>query len=95
MLAPGQGAHDAVAVAALLGDLPEWFGRPDANAAYAASVGTMTTLVARHEDGGPSDPDANYAATRAFYTAMGFIAVEESDAVWPGTPCLTLVKPLS
>ena len=35
---------------------------------------------------GPSDPDASYATTRAFYEAMGFVPVEEFTTVWPGPP---------
>ncbi|WP_415948259.1 GNAT family N-acetyltransferase [Streptomyces sp. KLOTTS4A1] len=41
---------------------------------------------------GPSHPDAGYAGTRAFYRAAGFIPVEETDDLWPGTPCLIMVK---
>ena len=151
MHAAGQDPADPAAVAALLADLPEWFGRPEANAAYVAAAGAMTALVAREGDGevigvvlleqhfpasaeihlmavarrwhrrgvgrallaatedharclgarlltvktlGPSDPDVSYAATRAFYEAMGFVPVEEFTTVWPGTPCLLLAKPL-
>jgi GNAT superfamily N-acetyltransferase len=43
---------------------------------------------------GPSDPDAGYAATRAFYQARGFVPLEELTGVWPGNPCLVLVKAL-
>lgn len=45
--APGQDPDDPATVAALLAGLPEWFGLPDANSAYAAAASTMTTLVAR------------------------------------------------
>jgi GNAT superfamily N-acetyltransferase len=44
---------------------------------------------------GPSHPDAGYAASRAFYEACGFLRVEELDGVWPGYPCLVMVKPLN
>lgn len=42
-----------------------------------------------------SDPDPGYAATRAFYLALGFRPLEVLPAVWgPENPCLLLVKPL-
>ncbi|MGI8879871.1 MAG: GNAT family N-acetyltransferase [Jatrophihabitans sp.] len=43
---------------------------------------------------GASRPDTNYAATRKFYGAIGFLPLEELLALWPGNPCLVLVKPL-
>lgn len=44
---------------------------------------------------GPSNDDAGYAKTRAFYERMGFVAMEERTDVWgPTQPCLFLVKPL-
>ena len=43
----------------------------------------------------PSDPDPGYAATRAFYEAMGFRPLEALPEVWgPEDPCLLLVRPL-
>lgn len=44
---------------------------------------------------GPSFPSEPYARTRRFYSAMGFLPVEELDGLWPGNPCLVLVKPLA
>lgn len=41
---------------------------------------------------GPSHPDEGYARTRAFYRAMGFLAVEEIANLWPGNPCLRMAK---
>ena len=41
---------------------------------------------------GPSHPSAHYARTRAFYRARGFQPLEELPDVWPGNPCLILVK---
>ncbi|MDJ0789828.1 MAG: GNAT family N-acetyltransferase [Myxococcota bacterium] len=42
---------------------------------------------------GPSDPDANYARTRAFYAALGFTPLFESTALWgEENPTLVLVK---
>jgi GNAT superfamily N-acetyltransferase len=43
---------------------------------------------------GPSHSDAGYGATRAFYTAMGFLPVEELKDLWPGNPCLIMAKSL-
>jgi coenzyme F420-0:L-glutamate ligase / coenzyme F420-1:gamma-L-glutamate ligase len=42
---------------------------------------------------GPSRPDEGYAATRAFYEAMGFVALEELHGLWDeNNPALVLVK---
>ena len=42
---------------------------------------------------GESHPDANYAATRAFYAAMGFRPLEELKQIWDeNNPCLIMVK---
>jgi ribosomal protein S18 acetylase RimI-like enzyme len=43
---------------------------------------------------GPSHPDLNYAGTRRFYEAMGFLPLEEIHDLWPGNPCLIMVKVL-
>jgi GNAT superfamily N-acetyltransferase len=44
---------------------------------------------------GPSDSDAGYKLTRQFYLAMGFEPLEEITGLWPGNPCLIMVKPLT
>jgi coenzyme F420-0:L-glutamate ligase / coenzyme F420-1:gamma-L-glutamate ligase len=42
---------------------------------------------------GPSRPDEGYAATRAFYEALGFAAIEELHGLWDEVnPTLVLVK---
>lgn len=42
---------------------------------------------------GPSRPDAGYDATRAFYEAVGFVALEELHGLWShDNPALILVK---
>jgi coenzyme F420-0:L-glutamate ligase / coenzyme F420-1:gamma-L-glutamate ligase len=42
---------------------------------------------------GPSRPDPGYDATRSFYEAMGFVALEELHGLWDeGNPTLVLVK---
>jgi ribosomal protein S18 acetylase RimI-like enzyme len=48
----------------------------------------VKTLSAKH-------PDENYARTRAFYLAMGFVELEEFPTLWgEENPCLQLVKRL-
>lgn len=43
----------------------------------------------------PSDPYPPYATTRAFYTAVGFLPLEELQQVWgPANPCLLMVRVL-
>lgn len=44
---------------------------------------------------GPSHPDSGYALTRAAYLAVGFVPIEETNDLWPGTPCLLMVKMLT
>jgi coenzyme F420-0:L-glutamate ligase/coenzyme F420-1:gamma-L-glutamate ligase len=42
---------------------------------------------------GPSRPDEDYAATRAFYEALGFVALEELHGLWEEeNPALVLVR---
>jgi ribosomal protein S18 acetylase RimI-like enzyme len=41
---------------------------------------------------GPSRPSEHYAMTREFYFQMGFRPMEEFDSIWPGNPCLIMVK---
>jgi len=43
---------------------------------------------------GPSQPDASYDRTRKFYSHMGFRPLEEIHGLWPGNPCLVMVKAL-
>jgi ribosomal protein S18 acetylase RimI-like enzyme len=44
---------------------------------------------------GPSHPDPAYRATRLFYQSMGFEPLEEIADLWPGNPCLIMVKTLN
>ena len=45
---------------------------------------------------GPSGESAEYARTRAFYAALGFLPLEERTDIWgPENPCLISVKPLT
>lgn len=63
------------------------------NAARLASLQgrrflTVKTLAA-------SEPDPNYAATRCFYAALGFLPLEVFPTLWDvDNPCLLMVKPL-
>lgn len=43
---------------------------------------------------GPSRPNPEYDRTRAFYAAIGFLPLEEHPDLWPGNPCLVMVKAL-
>ena len=43
---------------------------------------------------GPSQPDASYEQTRQFYDRIGFQPLEEIHDLWPGNPCLIMVKTL-
>jgi GNAT superfamily N-acetyltransferase len=43
---------------------------------------------------GLTHPDPAYGQTRRFYEALGFLPLEELQELWPGNPCLLMVKPL-
>lgn len=43
---------------------------------------------------GPARPCEFFDRTRAFYLAQGFTPLEEFLTLWPGNPCLLLVKRL-
>lgn len=45
---------------------------------------------------GASHPSPEYAATRYFYEALGYRALQElpADELWPGNPCLIMIKAL-
>lgn len=58
-------------------------------AAQGALFLTVKTLA-------PSRPDPNYAATRLFYEAMGFLPIEEFPTLWNAdNPCLLMLRPLT
>lgn len=44
---------------------------------------------------GPSHANPAYELTRRFYAALGFLPLEEIRGLWPGNPCLLMVKPLT
>jgi GNAT superfamily N-acetyltransferase len=69
-------------------------GRALVEAAAAAARGDGVRLL-QVKTLGPSHPSEAYAATRAFYAALGFLPLEETGAVWgPANPCLILVRVL-
>jgi GNAT superfamily N-acetyltransferase len=43
---------------------------------------------------GPSHPDEGYQKTRAFYSAIGFLPLDEINLWGPDQPCLIMVKVL-
>ncbi len=43
---------------------------------------------------GPARPDAGYEKTRRFYAGLGFQPLEEIHGLWPGIPCLIMIKSL-
>lgn len=43
---------------------------------------------------GPSRPDEGYQRTRRFYAGVGFEPLEEITGLWPGNPCLIMIKTL-
>jgi GNAT superfamily N-acetyltransferase len=64
----------------------------EAAAERAAAAGARLLQV---KTLGPSHRSEHYARTRAFYEALGFIALEETTAFWGAeNPCLIMVKPL-
>ena len=61
----------------------------------AAQVAGNETRLLQVKTLGPSHPDVNYARTRSFYEALGFIGLEETTASWgEENPCLIMVKAL-
>ena len=44
---------------------------------------------------GEGRPDENYARTRGFYRALGFVPLEEHDLWGDGNPCLVFIKNLA
>jgi GNAT superfamily N-acetyltransferase len=54
-----------------------------------------TTRLLEVKTLGPSHPDPFYARTRAFYSALGFLPLEETNLWGDDQPCLILVKPLA
>jgi GNAT superfamily N-acetyltransferase len=64
-------------------------------AAAESRLRTEGRLLLHVKTLGPSDPDSAYARTRSFYQAVGFIPIEETHDLWPGNPCLLMIKMLA
>jgi XTP/dITP diphosphohydrolase len=82
----------------VMGVLPAWrrrgIGRAlvERAAAYARAE-NFALLHVKTLAPTPDDLYAPYAATRAFYTAVGFLPMEELPQVWgPENPCLIMVR---
>jgi len=65
----------------------------DAAAVFSRQAGasflTVKTLA-------PSSPDRNYAATRSFYEAVGFMPIEILPGLWGDeNPCLLMLKSIA
>ena len=82
----------------VMGVLPAWQRRGIGRALVerAASYARSESFSLLHvKTLAPSHPDQGYAATRAFYAALGFRWLEELPQVWgPENPCLLMVRPL-
>ncbi|MGI8701500.1 MAG: hypothetical protein ACR2JU_09905 [Nocardioidaceae bacterium] len=76
----------------ILDRLPAWFGIPDASRGYVDAACRLPGWVARLD--GTACGVVLLAATRAFYLARGFEPLEEFQHLWPGNPCLLMVKVL-
>lgn len=77
---------------------PEWRDRGVGRAlvaAFEADAVARGFPLAHVKTLGPSHPDANYALTRGFYEALGYVPLEELHDLWPGNPALIMVKPLA
>ncbi|HET9014563.1 MAG TPA: GNAT family N-acetyltransferase [Thermomicrobiaceae bacterium] len=82
----------------VLGIRPEFHGRGAGTALVRWAEDTLRAEGRRYlqvKTLGPSHPSTHYARTRAFYRARGFAPLEELPDIWPGNPCLIMVKCLS
>jgi GNAT superfamily N-acetyltransferase len=74
---------------------PAWHRRGVGRAlvdAVATQLGADGVQVLHVKTLGPAHPDPGYAGTRAFYEAAGFLPLEETHDLWPGTPCLLMAR---
>jgi ribosomal protein S18 acetylase RimI-like enzyme len=77
---------------------PEWHDRGVGRAlvaAFEADAVARGFRLAHVKTLGPSHPDLNYARTRGFYEALGYLPMEELHDLWPDNPALIMVKPLA
>lgn len=88
---------DTTAEIYLLAARPRWHGTGLGRALVGAAEGWARARRLRFlsvKTLGPSHPDPAYESSRRFYRAMGFAPVEEIHDIWPGNPCLLLLKTL-
>lgn len=81
----------------LMAVAPSWHRQGVGRALVSAietRLGAVGVRLLQVKTLGASDPDAGYARTRAFYQSVGFLSLEETRALWAGTPCLIMVKSL-
>ncbi|RLB51690.1 MAG: GNAT family N-acetyltransferase [Deltaproteobacteria bacterium] len=55
----------------------------------------MATQLFHTKTLAPSNPDANYAETRAFWLARGFLPMDAHELWGTQNPCLVMVKPMN
>ena len=76
---------------------PSWHRRGVGRALVAtvmADLGADGCTMLQVKTLGSTHPDQGYALTRAFYRAVGFLPLEETSDLWPGNPCLIMVRQL-
>ncbi len=82
----------------VMGVLPEEHRKGIGSALVEAAEGQLRsdgTRILSVKTLGESHPDKNYAKTRKFYSAQGFLAMEEIHDFWgKRLPTLIMVKPL-
>jgi len=88
---------DTTAEIYLLAARPQWHGTGLGRALVSAAEDWARAKALRFltvKTLGPSHPDTAYETSRRFYSAMGFVPIEEIQDIWPGNPCLLLLKTL-
>ncbi len=89
---------DTTAEIYLLAARPQWHGTGLGRALVGAAEDWARSRSLRYlsvKTLGPSHPDPFYENSRRFYQAMGFTPIEEIQDIWPGNPCLLLLKTLA
>jgi GNAT superfamily N-acetyltransferase len=79
----------------LMAVAPSWHRRGVGRAlvtSIASDLGADGCQALQVKTLGAAHPDPGYARTRAFYRSVGFLPLEETTDLWPGQPCLIMVK---